>query len=87
MAKLIKVSETSAYRVSIIRMADDKDKKKFLSIRKMYKTKKEPDEWKPAYQGLTIPLDITARILRACVSVFKNRDEEKIEIIPKKEKK
>lgn len=87
MAKLIKISDTSAYRISIIRMADDKEKTRYLSIRKMYKTKKEPDEWKPAYQGLTIPIDITARIMKACVSVFKNRDEEKIEVITKKEKK
>jgi len=62
MAKLIKVSETSAYRVSIIQMGDNPQK--LLSLRKMYKTKKVT-EWTPAYQGMTVPIESAARVLKA----------------------
>lgn len=85
MAKLVKVSDSKAYRISVIRMADDKEKTTYLSIRQMYKTKKEPDEWKPGYQGITISMDIGARIIKALIAVFKDKDA-KIEVIKKKEK-
>lgn len=85
MAKLIKVSPTKAYRISIIRMADDKEKTKYLSIRQMYATAKDP-EYKPGYQGITIPMDIASRIIKALITVFKDK-EAKVEVIQKKEKK
>lgn len=84
MAKLIKVSDSKAYRVSLIRMEEDKEKKVYLSIRQMYRTKKEPDDWKPGYQGLTFPLDIVTRILKAVKKV--SESDDKPEVIKKKEK-
>lgn len=84
MAVLIKVSETKAYRISLIRMADDKEKTTYLSIRQMYQTKKAP-EWKPGYQGLTIPLDLCKRIIKGMIKIYQDK-EQKIEIIQKKER-
>lgn len=86
MAKLIRVSDTKAYRISVIRMEDDKEKTRYLSLRQMYKTKKEPDEWKPGFQGITIPMDIGSRIIKGLIAVYKDKDA-KVEVIKKKEKK
>jgi hypothetical protein len=87
MAKLIKVSETSAYHISIIQMGDNEKgkpkKPKMLSIRKMYCTQKDKT-WKPAYQGMTIPLDICARILKGMIAVYKDLDQVVEVIEPKK---
>lgn len=84
MAKLIKVSDSKAYRVSLIRMADDKENTVYLSIRQLYKTKKEPDDWKPGYQGITFPLGLVGRVLKAVKKVSEGGDEP--EVIKKKEK-
>lgn len=90
MAKLIKINDTKAYRIGIIQMGKnvkgEPKKPRLLSIRQMYKTKKEPDVWKPGYAGITIPLgDIGKRILRAIVAVFKDEDP-KVEVIEVKDK-
>lgn len=89
MAKLIKISDTKAYRVSVIQMGKNEKgeskKPRLLSIRQMYATQKDPT-WKPAYQGITIPLDICARVIKAMIAVFKDPDQ-KVEVIEPKEKK
>lgn len=90
MAKLIKLSDHKAYRISIIQMGrnvkGEERKPKMLSIRQMYKTKKDPDTWKPGYGGITIPLgNFGKRIIRAIIAVFKD-PEPKIEIIEIKER-
>jgi hypothetical protein len=88
MSKLIKISDTKAYRISIIQMGanvkGEAKKPKLLSIRQMYATKKDPT-FKPAYQGITIPLDIGARVIKGLIAVFKDK-EAKVEIILPKEK-
>ncbi len=85
MAKLVKLSANKAYRVSIIQMGrnvkGEERKPKLLSIRQMYTTKKEPDEWKPGRGGITIPMGgFGKRIIRAIIAVFKDPDQ-KIEVI------
>lgn len=91
MAKLVVVTPSKAYRISIIQMGDnvkgDARKPKLLSIRQMYKTQKEPDIWKPGFGGITLPLDnIGKRIIRAIIAVFKDPDQ-KVEVIAAKEAK
>ena len=83
MAKLIKISDTSAYRVSIIQMGDNSQK--LLSLRKMYRTKKDPDNWQPAYQGMTIPLEEAERVLKAMSRVI-NDPNYKVEVIERESK-
>lgn len=89
MAKLIRVSDTKAYRVSIIQMGPnvkgEEKKPKYLSVRQMYCTQKDPGNWKPSYSGMTIPLDICTRIIKAMISVFKD-PEQKVEVIEEKKK-
>lgn len=89
MSKLVKISATKAYRVSIIQMGanvkGEPKKPRLLSIRQMYATEKDP-EYKPAYQGITIPLDICARIIKAMIAVFKDPDPQ-VEVIEPREKK
>jgi hypothetical protein len=85
---IIKVSESKAYRIQLIRMHSAKGDPKnpvLLSIRQLYKTKKSP-EWKPAYQGITFPMDIAARVIKGLIKVFKDKDQE-VEVIKKKESK
>lgn len=91
MAKLVIVTPTKAYRISIIQMGanvkGEARKPKLLSIRQMYRTKKEPDVWKPGYGGITLPLDnIGKRIIRAIIAVFKDPDQ-KVEVIAAKDDK
>ena len=88
--KLIKLSDSSAIQVGILQMGKnvkgEPKKEKYLSIRKMYKTKKDP-EWKVGYQGITIPLtDLGKKVIKAVVLIWKNKDDEEVQIIEKKEK-
>lgn len=80
---LIKINDTKAFRVEIIQMGSKKGSPRFLSIRQMYCTKKDTT-WKPSRQGLTLPLDIVPRILKACIKVFKDPDP-KINVIEDKQ--
>lgn len=88
--KLIKLSDSSAIQVGIIQMGKnvkgEPKKEKYLSIRKMYKTKKDKD-WKVGYQGITLPLtDLGKKVIKAIITIYKNRDEEEVQIIEPKEK-
>jgi hypothetical protein len=58
MAKMFKASPTKAYKVEAI----EYEGQKLISIRQHYKTVKEPDEWKPGYQGITFPVEGSAKI-------------------------
>lgn len=88
MAKLIKISDTKAYRISVIQMGanvkGEAKKPKFLSIRQMYATKKDPT-FKHGRQGVTINMDDTQRVIKAMIAVFKDTDT-KVEIIESKDK-
>lgn len=81
MAKLIKLSETSAVRISIVRIKSNGNKgPKMLSVRKMYCTKKAPDKWLPTKQGITLSFDICAKIIKGMIAVYKDPDQ-KVEVI------
>lgn len=78
MGKLIKVSDTKAFRVEGIKIGG----KKMVSIRQMYATKKDP-KFKPARQGVTLALEdkVVQRVFNAVKSVvidgeFKTIDTE-----------
>lgn len=85
----IKISDTKAFNIELIRMEKKGQKKGpvFLSIRQMYKTKKDP-EWKPGRQGMTLPIEDgeARRVLKAMVKVLKNEDGVKPKLIERKEK-
>ena len=61
MAKLIKITDTKAYRVEGVNIKGAN----YVSIRQLYKTKKKPDEWSIGHQGVTIPAEESARIAKA----------------------
>ncbi len=60
--------------------ADEKhtEKEILLSVRQMYCTVKEPDKWKPGYQGITIPISIGKRIIKAMTAVLESGDVPEI---------
>lgn len=80
MAKLIKVSDTKAYRIEAIRM--EKGGEKLISIRQMYATKKDPT-LKPGYQGMTIPADLSPRVIKAIEALI---EADEYKVLPPKEK-
>ncbi len=89
--KLIKLSDSSAIQVGIIQMGKnvkgEAKKEKYLSIRKMYKTKKDKD-WQVGYQGITLPLtDLGKKVIKAIITIYKSRDEEEVQVIEPKERK
>lgn len=81
----IKISDTKAFNIELIRM--EKKGPVFLSIRQMYKTKRDP-EWKPGRAGMTLPIEEgeARRVLKAMVKVLKNKEGEKPKLIERKEK-
>lgn len=79
--KLIEVSETSAINIEAIKMENGT---KHLSIRKMYKTKKDPD-WKPAAQGMTLQWDISEKFLKKALKLVRD-PETKFKKIASKSK-
>jgi hypothetical protein len=58
MAKIVKVSDTKGYRIEPVQIGDQQ----MVSIRQMYRTQKEPDVWKFGRNGLTINVEVAARI-------------------------
>jgi len=78
---LIKVSDSKAYRVTLMRFKHEKGEKKnpvMLSIRQLYKTKKDP-EWKIGRQGVTFDFDDCKRIIKGIIKVFKSDEVEVVE--------
>ena len=67
MAKRIEISPNKAYRVEGIEISGEK----YVSIRQLYKTKKQPDEWQVGRQGVTLPLKESERIAKAIVAIAK----------------
>lgn len=59
MAKRIVVSPTKAFRIEAVQIGDVQG----ISIRQMYATKKDP-VYKPAKQGVFLPLEQAAKVLR-----------------------
>lgn len=86
----IKVSDSKAFNIELIRM--EKKGPVYLSIRQLYKTKKDP-EWKPGRNGLTLPIaegedgrSEARRVLKAMAKVLKNEGGEKPKLIERKGK-
>lgn len=65
--KLIELTESSAIHIEAIKIKDAK----MLSIRKMYKTKKDKD-WKPARQGMTLPWDEAEKVLKKALKLVRD---------------
>ena len=65
MAKIIKLTETKAYRVEGVSIKGAN----YVSIRQLYKTKKKPEEWSIGYQGVTIPADASDRLIKAVKAI------------------
>lgn len=65
-AKTIKVSKTKAFRIEAVEI----NGQKMISIRQMYATAKDP-EFKPAKQGVTIPLGEDGELAVSVSSVIK----------------
>lgn len=55
--------------------------KNYVSLRQLYCTEKAP-EWKPARQGITIPVDddVAAKIARAIMKISKGDEFKAIEV-------
>ena len=87
---LVKISDTKAYRVELVRM--EKKGPIFLSIRQLYQTKKNPG-WKPGRNGLMLPIaevdgkSEARRVIKALVKTLKNEDEVKPKVLPKRDDK
>jgi hypothetical protein len=77
---LIKISETKAYRIELIRM--EKKGPVFLSIRQLYKTKKDAD-WRPGRNGLNLPVPDgeAKRVIKGLIKTLKNEDQKKPKLI------
>jgi len=82
MAKIFKASANKAYRVEAIEF----EGQQLISIRQMYKTVKEPDEWKPGYQGLTLPIKGAAKIGAYIAALASDPDTEFVHVEPKEKK-
>lgn len=83
-SKMFKASPTKAYKVEAI----EYEGQKLISIRQHYKTQKEPDEWKPGYQGLTFPVEGSAKIgaYLTKLAAALEADEVEFTLVEKKEK-
>jgi hypothetical protein len=71
MAKIVKVSETKAYKIEAIEI----EGKKMISIRQLYQTKKDPN-WKAGRNGITIPYDEEGAIPLKVIRVIKKMVED-----------
>jgi hypothetical protein len=59
MGKLVKVGPYKAFKIEAIQIGEQQ----LLSVRQMYATKKDPT-YKPAKQGITIPIDVADKIAK-----------------------
>lgn len=70
-AKALLLTESTKIRIDAF-TADNGEV--HLNLRKMYKTKKD-DEWKPARQGITVPKDKMAKLVKLIGMVYKDCDD------------
>ena len=71
MAKRVRVSDTKAFRIEAVQIGDMQG----ISIRQMYATKKDPT-FKPGHQGILLPLDVAAKVLRIAGKMAISDDTE-----------
>lgn len=79
MAKVFRSSESVGYQIEAI----DYEGQQYISIRKVYKTKKEPDVWKMGYQGVTIPVAGVQKITGYMQKLVDDEETEYKHIAPK----
>jgi hypothetical protein len=79
MAKMFKATPTKAYRVEAIEF----EGQQLISIRQHYKTKGDPDTWKPGYQGITLPIKGAAKIGEYLAALASDPDTEFVHVEPK----
>ncbi len=57
---LVEVTDNKAYQVESIKIRG----KKYVSVRQMYKTRKDPENWKHGKQGMTVEVDHLEALLK-----------------------
>jgi len=82
MIEHIKLSDNQRLEISVFARTegDDEDATVYLNLRKFYRTKKDP-QWKPARQGMTLPLDL-AKKLRVKMKSVQEAAEDDTDNIP-----
>jgi hypothetical protein len=78
-SKTFKISPNSGLRVEPIEI----EGQKMISIRQVYKTQKEPDEWKPGYKFITVPAKGAAKLGAYLQELMVTEDLEFTHIEPK----
>lgn len=81
MAKIFKVNDKKAYKIEAIEMNGEN----FISLRQLYKTVKEPDEWKIGYKGIAIEARGAAKLAKFIAALATDPDTEYAHIETKKE--
>lgn len=82
----IKLGDNTCLRISAFAFDDDEDMENIqINIRKFYRTQKDKT-WKPARQGMTIPLEIAKKFRVKMKTICESVDEnpEDVEVIEKK---
>lgn len=72
---IVELSVTKAYSIESIEIREQR----LVSIRQMYRSKGDP-EWKPARQGITIPVEIAEEMARK-IRVVARRDPKRFKKI------
>ena len=72
MPKIFKVSDKKAYQIEAIEI----DGQKLISVRQMYKTEREPDEWKVGYKGITFEARGVKKLAQYMVALADNPETE-----------
>lgn len=70
-AKRVVISPTKAIRVEAVQVGEFQG----ISLRQMYATKKDK-EFKPAKQGIIIPLEVAAKIAKHIAAMVSSGDTE-----------
>lgn len=87
MKKVIKISDHKRWEIELIQM--EKNGPSLINVRQFYCTKNDAT-WKPGRHGLTLSMEgdksEAKRVLKALAAVYKNEDDEKPRLIPKRGK-
>lgn len=79
MAKLVKISDSNAYRIEAIELNGEQ----YISVRQMYKRKGDT-KFNPGRNGVTLPLEQAARIAKHITGLAESDETEFVKIEPAK---
>ncbi len=79
-SKTFKISPSSGLRVEAIEYAGEE----LISIRKLFKTKKDPDNWQIGYQHVTVPAAGAAKLGEFLTALATDPDLQFTHVEPKK---